>query len=120
MMAGGVTSGGEAVAEITLNNGRISCQILTYGAILRTLYVPDREGNPLDVVTDTPMDFASLHPIGAEIAFLHRQLHRDRLSGQDRQRLWSPPRFLLGNAVFSRCGQSVRLRGACAEGRGDL
>ena len=46
----GVTAKGEEVSQITLNNGVLSCQVLTYGAILRTLYVPDREGNPIDVV----------------------------------------------------------------------
>ena len=46
----GMTSGGEAVSQITLVNGTLSCQVITYGAILRTLYVPDQNGKPLDVV----------------------------------------------------------------------
>lgn len=46
----GITAKGEGVSQITLHNGVLSCQVLTYGAILRTLFVPDQEGNPTDVV----------------------------------------------------------------------
>lgn len=46
----GMTASGEEVSQITLDNGTISCQVLTYGAVLRTLCVPDREGKPVDVV----------------------------------------------------------------------
>ena len=46
----GITAGGEEVSAITLDNGVLSCQILTYGAILRTLWVPDRAGERRDVV----------------------------------------------------------------------
>ena len=45
----GITAKGEEVSQITLNNGCLSCQVLTYGAILRTLFVPNREGRPVDV-----------------------------------------------------------------------
>ena len=46
----GTTRGGEPVVLLTLDNGTISCEILTFGATLRTLTVPDREGKPVDVV----------------------------------------------------------------------
>ncbi len=46
----GITTNGEAVSQVTLSNGNISCQVITYGAILRTLFVPDRNDNPTDVV----------------------------------------------------------------------
>ena len=46
----GTTRSGEPVELLTLDNGRLSCQILTFGATLRTLSVPDRQGNPRDVV----------------------------------------------------------------------
>lgn len=46
----GTTRGGEPVELLTLDNGTISCEILTFGATLRTLTVPDREGKPVDVV----------------------------------------------------------------------
>lgn len=41
---------GEAVSQVTLKNETICCQVITYGAALRTLYVPDRDGHPVDVV----------------------------------------------------------------------
>ena len=46
----GTTPAGELVELLTLDNGRLSCQILTFGATLRALLVPDREGRPVDVV----------------------------------------------------------------------
>ncbi|MGI5962503.1 MAG: aldose epimerase family protein [Lawsonibacter sp.] len=46
----GVTAAGEAVDLITLDNGQLSCQILTFGATLRSLLVPDRSGQATDVV----------------------------------------------------------------------
>ena len=45
----GVTKNGEEVRELTLDNGVLSCGILTFGATLRTLLVPGREGT-VDVV----------------------------------------------------------------------
>ena len=46
----GTAPSGEEVSLITLANSNLSCQIITYGATLRTLLVPDRDGNPVDVV----------------------------------------------------------------------
>ena len=46
----GVTASGVPVEELTLDNGILSCQLLTYGGILRSLQVPDRRGVPVDVV----------------------------------------------------------------------
>ncbi len=45
----GVTKNGEEVREVTLDNGVLSCGILTFGAALRTLLVPGKTG-PVDVV----------------------------------------------------------------------
>ena len=41
---------GQPVECIRLHSDKLSCEILTYGATLRTLKVPDRTGKPLDVV----------------------------------------------------------------------
>ena len=41
---------GEEVFEVTLRNDALACQILTFGATLRALYVPDRNGKITDVV----------------------------------------------------------------------
>lgn len=46
----GVTSGGKPVEVLTLDNGILSCRILTFGAALQSLFVPDRAGRRVDVV----------------------------------------------------------------------
>ena len=46
----GRTPAGETVELLTLDNGVLNCEIITYGASIRTLRVPDRDGNPVDVV----------------------------------------------------------------------
>lgn len=46
----GVTRRGEAVDLLTLDNGVLSCEIITLGAALRALSVPSRTGHPVDVV----------------------------------------------------------------------
>ena len=46
----GTLPSGEDVREITLKNGEISCQILTFGATLRALSVPNCSGEMTDVV----------------------------------------------------------------------
>lgn len=40
----------KGVEEIVLDNGTISCSVLTYGCALRTLCVPDRNGRITDIV----------------------------------------------------------------------
>ena len=55
----GTTQGGEEVVEYTLSNpGGISTSILTWGGIIRTLMVPDRNGKLADIV----LGFDSLKP----------------------------------------------------------
>ena len=47
----GTLPDGRTVEEVTLTNGRgITARILAWGALLRTLDVPDRAGRPADVV----------------------------------------------------------------------
>ena len=41
---------GERVDCISLCDGALSCEILTYGATLRSLIVPNRDGKPTDIV----------------------------------------------------------------------
>lgn len=41
---------GTAVEQYTLNSDGISCKILTYGGALRSLSVPDKDGNTVDVL----------------------------------------------------------------------
>ena len=58
----GRTPGGDPVHLITLDNDVLSCQIITFGAALRTLSVPGRGGTPVDVVLgyDTVEEYAAL------------------------------------------------------------
>ncbi len=46
----GTMPDGRPVEEVTLRGPKISCSVITYGASLRTLLVPDRNGNPVDVL----------------------------------------------------------------------
>ena len=46
----GRTPEGKTVSAVTPDNGILSCRVLTYGAALQALYVPDRNGAPVDVV----------------------------------------------------------------------
>ena len=41
---------GQPVQLITLKNDKIEVQLLTYAAIIHRIIVPDRKGNPTDVV----------------------------------------------------------------------
>ncbi len=52
----GTLPDGTLVEQISLRSGDIACQILTYGAALQSLTVPDACGNPTDVV----LGFSSL------------------------------------------------------------
>lgn len=46
----GTMPDGTFVEQITLQDGALSCRVLTYGATLQSLLVPDSCGNPTDVV----------------------------------------------------------------------
>lgn len=50
---------GTQVEELTLQDGALTCKVITYGGAVRSLTVPDREGNPVDVVLgfDTLEDY---------------------------------------------------------------
>ena len=50
---------GTQVEQITLQDGAMMCQILTYGGAVRSLTVPGRDGNPVDVALgfDTLEDY---------------------------------------------------------------
>ena len=44
----GTAPSGEPVFSIQLNNGNLSCEIITFGATIRSLIVPDRNGDPVE------------------------------------------------------------------------
>ena len=41
---------GTEILAVQLSSGAVSCEILTYGAALRTMLVPDRSGAATDIV----------------------------------------------------------------------
>lgn len=55
----GTMPDGTAVEQFTLRAGPLECDILTYGGALRSLRVPDRTGDPVDVLLgfDTLEDY---------------------------------------------------------------
>ena len=57
----GTLPDGREVYRVFLRCGEMCCELLTYGAALRTLTVPDREGKHIDVVLgyDRAEDYAS-------------------------------------------------------------
>lgn len=54
----GVMPDGTPVEQYTLSAGLLSCDIITFGGSLRALRVPDRSGNPVDVL----LGFDTLEP----------------------------------------------------------
>lgn len=46
----GITAKGEPVQKIILDNGLLCCHVITFGATVQKLFVPDKSGNPVDVV----------------------------------------------------------------------
>ncbi len=73
----GTTKNGQAVEAITLSDGKITAEILTYGGAIAQLIVPDQAGNPVDVV-----------------------LGYDDMAG------WECQNFFL-NALIGRCGNRI-------------
>ena len=46
----GALSDGREVCAVTLRSGALACEVLSFGAALRSLIMPDRTGRPTDVV----------------------------------------------------------------------
>lgn len=46
----GTLPDGRGVEEVTLTSGPVTARVITWGALLRTLDVPDRSGKPADIV----------------------------------------------------------------------
>ncbi len=66
----GKTKEGVPVEEYVLSNGKMTAKILTYGAIVRELIVPDKQGKPGDVVLgfDTLEGYLAGHPFFGAVA----------------------------------------------------
>ncbi len=63
-MVFGKTDDGTPIALYTLSNGRITAQVMTLGAIISEIQVPDRVGKTGDVVLgfETPEGYLARHP----------------------------------------------------------
>ena len=83
----GTAPSGEPVFSIQLNNGNLSCEIITFGATIRSLIVPDRNGDPVDVVLgyDTLEEYISQDGyLGATVGRFANRIAKGqfRLNGQ--------------------------------------
>ena len=81
---------GQGVRAVTLDNGRIRARLITYGARLTELWVPDRTGEVADVVLghETLEDYvASKAYFGATVGRYGNRIARGRfrLDGRDHQ-----------------------------------
>lgn len=79
----GQTLTGETVSLITLKNEQLSCEVLTYGATIRSLVISDRHGVPTDIVLgyDTLADYTHQHGyLGATVGRFANRIAKGRFS----------------------------------------
>ena len=79
----GLSSAGEPVSSVTLDNGILSCEILTFGATLRSLSVPDRTGTLRDIVLgyDTLQEYEAQDGyLGATVGRFANRISRGRFT----------------------------------------
>lgn len=50
----GKSTSGASVQLVVLKNSQLEVHLLTYGALIHKILVPDRKGNPVDVVLGYP------------------------------------------------------------------
>jgi aldose 1-epimerase len=86
----GVTESGESVERYILVNGRIELSLLTWGATVQSLLVPDQDGDRVDVVLgfDDLTGYLGDHPyLGAVIGRYANRIARGRFAvdGVDHQ-----------------------------------
>lgn len=85
----GVLPDGRPVELLTLQNAVLRCQIITYGGALQSLFVPDRNGSPVDVL----LGFDDLDSYRSQTCFLGALIGRfgNRIAGA---------RFTLGGKEY--------------------
>ena len=109
----GTLESGEEVREITLKNESLSCQILTFGATLRTLSVPDRRGEMVDVVLgyDTLEEYMARDGyLGATVGRCANRIAKGRfsLNGKDwTNRIGMQPYFYPCSGILRRKNPAV-------------
>ncbi|MDO5785124.1 MAG: aldose epimerase family protein [Eubacteriales bacterium] len=77
----GTTSGRQAITKFTLTDGAYSVSVLTFGGIIQSLIVPDRDGNPVDVV----LGFDDVRSYEGQSCYIGALLGRcaNRIAGSD-------------------------------------
>ncbi len=84
----GKTPDGTAVDQYELSNGRMTVKVITYGAIVTEIHVPDREGKRADVVLgfDTLEGYLGDHPyFGAIVGRFANRIARGRFTLDGRE-----------------------------------
>ena len=86
----GSTAEGEPVSLITLDNGVLRCGVLTYGATLHSLLVPDQNGAAVDVVLgyDTLAEYMTHDAyLGATVGRFANRIAKARFSLEGKEYL---------------------------------
>lgn len=84
----GTTREGTPVEILDLACGKLSCSILTFGAAIQALHIPDRAGNPVDVVLgyDTLEDYETQDGyLGAVVGRYGNRIARGRFTLQGKK-----------------------------------
>lgn len=79
----GKTNDGTPVDEYVLTNGKLTAKVITYGAIVTELHVPDRQGKLADVVLgfDTLEGYLAGHPyFGAAVGRVANRIARGKFT----------------------------------------
>ena len=101
----GHTKDGLAVEAITLDNGILSCDVITFGAALRSLHVPDRANTKRDIVLgyDTLEEYETRPAyLGAVIGRVANRIAGGRFTMKDQTytlAVNNPPNHLHGGTV---------------------
>lgn len=112
----GTLPGGQTVSLFTLKNANgLSAEISNYGAILVSLYVPDREGNLGDVVLgkDSLADYLAGHPcFGSTCGRVAGRIGHSRFEIQGEEYRLEPDQFGINNLHSGPEGFHTMLWGA--------
>lgn len=83
---------GTVVRKLTLRSGRLTCAVLDYGGAVQSLWAPDRNGRPVDVV----LGFDTLEAYRAQDKYMGALVGRyaNRIGGS---------RFTLGGQTYPLC-----------------
>ena len=105
----GKTPEGTPVELYVLTNGRMTVKVMTYGAIVTEIVVPDRQGTPADVVLgfDSLEGYLAGHPyFGATVGRVGNRIARGSSRSTARTIRWpsitGPTRSTAGMKAFDK------------------